>query len=89
MSVDLRKELSDISRSVQAHQKKVFGRVLTQEELDASDAEDQDERIKKFAGMTPVEAAAVMEKERLEWEKEMVKEFGPSFLDFKYDDEEE
>ena len=85
MSVDIRKELTEIGKSVQEHQKRL-GRVLTQEELDASNSEDKEERIKKYENMTPVEAAFVMEKEQREWEEKIKEIHGEDYLDFDFDE---
>jgi hypothetical protein len=86
MPDDLRKALTEISNSVQENQKKTFGRVLTQEELDASDAESQEERMKKYASMTPAEAAAALERETAQWEKDMTEAYGKEYLDFDFDE---
>jgi hypothetical protein len=88
MASELRKQLEEIAKSNQEHQIKTFGRVLTQEELDTSDAEYQEERIKKFEGMTPVEAAAVQMEEYREWEKNVKELYGEDYLNFEHGEDE-
>jgi hypothetical protein len=73
MSNDVIKEAEAIRKEVAAHQIATFGHVVTQEELDADEAEWKEERRKKFEGLTDSEVAALQDRETREWLEKMKK----------------
>jgi hypothetical protein len=82
MPGDLRNKETEINRNIQISQITTFGRPLTQEKLETSNAIDQEENLKKYENMTPVETVVAMEPEMAQWKKEMAKIYGEDFLNF-------
>jgi hypothetical protein len=71
-----REESEAMCRETAAHQIATFGHVVTQEELDADEAEWKEERRRKFEGLTEDEAIVLRQRERDDLRKELTEKYG-------------
>jgi hypothetical protein len=74
-------DMEEISGNIARHQIETRGREWTQEEHEQLYEELHEESMRKYAGMTPVEAVRVQTQEIKKWEKEMAEKHGAGFFD--------
>jgi hypothetical protein len=55
------REVATIRASIEAHQMREFGRLLTEDEVQASEIERHEEDRRRFAGMSSVEVAKILQ----------------------------
>lgn len=87
MPYNLAGELEAISNEVAKHQIAALGRELTADEAEQWEIERQEERIKKYAGMSLDEYSFAKQKEIEETDNELRKIFPPEFFDLEFADD--